>query len=218
MASVLCVVYSVPIAVSLWWLILFTRSSVVAQFHASAALEPPRAPSTISVFNNKECPLPIRIVGWYLASFVLMLPLVPFFPASFRAPYFGYTFQGPAFLLIYSLSLALTFVPGFGLLALKRWSYPLTVVGQLFAIVTCLYMAFSPAYAQWFGETYERLTPRNFPYDIEHMLRITRYSVAFGVLIPIAILITLWVARRDFLQAADRASQNSLPTPSTPSA
>jgi uncharacterized membrane protein len=167
----------------------------------------------MAALHSPDCPLPIRIIGWYLASFILMLPLVPFFPASFRAPYFGHTFKAPGFFLIYSLSLALTFVPGFGLLALKRWSYPLTVVAQLFAIVTCLYMAFSRSYTRWFRETYERLNPPNFPYDIEHVLRVARYSLAFGIVIPVAILITLWISRRQFFLAADRASQGSLSTP-----
>ena len=37
LVSILAVIYGIPIAISLWWLILFTRRSVIAQFEALAA-------------------------------------------------------------------------------------------------------------------------------------------------------------------------------------
>src|SRR6266478_318150 len=47
LAAILALIYGIPTAISAWWLILFTRSSVVAQFHEFAALQPPRAPPTL---------------------------------------------------------------------------------------------------------------------------------------------------------------------------
>src|ERR1700722_1515676 len=89
LAAMLALIYGTPTAISVWWLILFTRRSVVAQFHDFAALQAPRAPSTMSVFNNPECPLAVRILGWYLGSFILIIPFIPFLPSSVPAMYFG---------------------------------------------------------------------------------------------------------------------------------
>src|SRR5882762_1636893 len=150
LASVLAVTYGIPIVISLWWLILFTRRSVVAQFQAreqssmaqfsQSRAQLPRQISPIILafrrFNNPDCPLGIRIIGWYLASFILMVPFLPFFPSRVPALYFGHAFRGPAAIAVYVLNFALLCIPGIGLLLLKRWSYPLTILSQLFGCST----------------------------------------------------------------------------------
>jgi Tfp pilus assembly major pilin PilA len=49
------------------------------------------------------------------------------------------------------------------------------------------------------------------------MLHYSRYFNLIGLLIPIAIVLTLFMARGKFYQAVNRAAQNSLPTTPTPS-
>src|SRR5258708_20580739 len=82
-------------------------------------------------FNNPDCPLGIRIIGWYLASFILRVPFLPFFSSRVPALDFGHAFRGPAAIAVYVLNFALLCIPRIGLFLLKRWSYPLTILTQL---------------------------------------------------------------------------------------
>ncbi len=217
LAAILALIYAVPTAISAWWLILFTRSSVLAQFHDFAALQPPRAPSTMSVFNNPECPLAVRIIGWYLGSFILVIPFIPFLPGSIPAMYFGKVFFGPAALGVYAFNFALISIPGIGLLLLKRWSYPLTIASQLLASVNAIFTTSSPSYEASVRAVFEKMNIPNFPSNTEQMLHYSRYFNLIGLLIPIAIVVTLFIARGKFYEAANRAAQGSLPTAPTPS-
>jgi hypothetical protein len=215
LAAILAVIYGIPAAVSIWWLILFTRSSVVAQYQASAALEPPRPPSAMAVFNNPECPLAIRIVGWYVGSFVVVIPFIPFLPGSVPAIFFGKVFFGPVAIAVYALNFALISIPGIGLLLLKRWSYPLTIASQLLASANAIYITLSPSYEANVRTVFEKMSIPNLPSDTEQMLHYSRYFSLIGLLIPIAIVVTLLAARNKFYEATDRASQAAA-TPANP--
>jgi hypothetical protein len=214
LAAILAVIYGIPTAVSIWWLILFTRRSVFSQFQTSAALQPPRPPSAMAVFNNPQCPLAIRIVGWYLGSFVLVIPFMPFLPSSIPAVYFGKVFSGPAAIAVYALNFALISIPGIGLLLLKGWSYPLTIASQLLLSANAVYTTLSPSYEANVRAIFEKMSIPNLPTNTEQMLHYSRYFSLIGLLIPIAILITLLAARHKFYEAADRASQPPKETPS----
>jgi hypothetical protein len=216
LAAILALIYAIPTAISAWWLILFTRSSVVAQFHDFAMLQAPRAPSTMSVFNNPECPLAVRIIGWYLGSFILVIPFIPFLPSSVPAMYFGKVFFGPAALGVYAFNFALISIPGIGLLLLKRWSYPLTIASQLLASVNAIFTTSSPSYEASVRAVFEKMNIPNFPSNTEQMLHYSRYFNLIGLLIPIAIVVTLFIARGKFYEAANRASQRSVSSPPQP--
>ena len=206
LTAILAFIYGIPTAISVWWLVLFTRPSIVAQFHDFAALQTPRAPSILSVFNNPKCPLAIRVGGWYLGSFVLVIPFIPFLPGSVPAMCFGKVFFGPAAIAVYAFNLALISIPGIGLLLLKRWSYPLTIASQLLACINAIYTMSSPSFEANVRAVFEKMSLPNFPSNTEQMLHYSRYFSLIGLLIPIAIVVTLWIARREFYQAADLAS------------
>jgi len=216
LAAILAIIYGIPTAISVWWLILFTRRSVVAQFHDFAALQAPRAPSTMSVFNNPECPLAVRIMGWYLGSFLLIIPFIPFLPSSVPAMYFGKVFFGPAALGVYAFNFALISIPGIGLLLLKRWSYPLTIASQLLASVNAIFTTSSSSYEVGVRAVFEKMNIPNFPSNTEQMLHYSRYFNLIGLLIPIAIVVTLLIARGRFYEACNRASQRSGSSPPEP--
>ena len=217
LAAILAVIYGIPTAVSIWWLILFTRGSVAAQFQASAALEPPRSPSAIAVFNNPECPLAIRITGWYLGSFAIVIPFILFLPNSIPAAYFGHVLFGPAAIVIYILNFALISIPGIGLLLLKRWSYPLTIASQILAGANAIGTTLSPSYDANVRAVFEKMGIPSLHAGTEQMLHYSRYFSLIGLLVPLAIVITLLVTRRKFYEATHRASQPAA-TPPSPTA
>lgn len=214
--AALAVTYGIPTAISIWWLILFTRRSVVAQFQAQAALELPCAPSTLSVFNNPACPLAVRIVGWYLGSFVIVVPFLPFVPNFVPAIFFGHVYFGPAAVAIYVINFAIISIPGIGLLLLKRWSYPLTFATQLLACANAVYSTLSPSYEASLRTMFEKMNLPEISAYAAQMLHYTRYFSLIGLLFPAAILVTLYVFRQKFYEAADRASQNAIISPPSP--
>jgi hypothetical protein len=213
LAAILGVIYGIPTAVSIWWLVLFTRRSVVVEFQASPALEPPRSHSAMAVFNNPECPLAIRIVGWYLGSFVIVIPFIPFLPNSIPAAYFGHVLFGPAAIAIYVLNFALISIPGIGLLLLKRWSYPLTIASQILASVNAIYTTMSPSYDANVRAMFEKMNIPSLPANTEQTLHYSRCFSLIGLVFPIAIVITLLLTHRPFYEAALRASLLTRQTP-----
>jgi hypothetical protein len=209
LATVLAVIYGIPVVIALWWLILFTRPAVIAQFHSSTALAQ-EAPF-VSAFrlSKPACPLAVRIIGWYLASFVLMIPLLPFLPRRFPLFLFGHLFYGPPALLFLLLYFAFLIVPGFGLLLLKPWSYPLTIASQLFVCANGFAATFSPSYTRMVRSM---LAGMNFPElspTAEQILSYTRYFNLVSLTIPIAIVITLVVVRKEFLAALAADAQST---------
>jgi len=211
--GVLAITYGIPTAISIWWLILFTRRSVVAQFQALSAFEPPRAPSSLSVFNNPECPLAVRIVGWYLGSFIVVIPFLPFVPRSIPAIFFGHVYFGLTAAAIYVANFAIISIPGIGLLLLKRWSYPLTFASQLLACANAIYSTLSPSYEAAVRAMLEKMNVPELPAYTAQMLHYSRYFSLVGLLFPAAILVTLYVSRQKFYEAADRASESPISSP-----
>src|SRR5260221_2459347 len=211
--AILGITYGIPGAIAIWWLILFTRRSIVAQFQALAAIEPPRAPSSLSVFNNPECPLAIRIVGWYLGSFVIVIPFLPFVPSSVPAIFFGHVYFGLAAAALYIANFAFISIPGIGLLLLKRWSYPLTFASQLLACANAVYSTLSPSYEASLRTMFEKMKMPEIPAYTAQMLHYSRYFSLVGLFFPAAILVTLYVSRQKFYEAAARPSQSPISSP-----
>ena len=202
LASVLAVTYGIPVVIALWWVILLTRTSVVTQFHSPAALESQSPVISTFRLSKPGCPLAVRIIGWYLASFVLFVPFLPFFPKRIPAFFFGHFFRGPAALIFLFLYFALLIIPGFGLLLLKRWSYPLTIASQLLVCANGLAATFSPTYTEMVRSALAGMSLPELPPTAEQMLNYSRYFNLLSLTIPIAILVTLLVVRRQFFAAA----------------
>jgi hypothetical protein len=212
--AILTVTYGIPAVIAVWWLIIFTRRSVVAQFQAHAALKPPQP--RFSVFNNPACPLAVRIVGWYLGSFIIVIPFIPFLPKSTPAILFGHVYFGPAAAAIYVINLAVISIPGIGLLLLKRWSYPLTFASQILACVNAVYSTLSQTYESTFRAMFEKMNLPEIPAYTEQTVHYSRYFSLIGLLFPAAILITLYVTRQKFYQAAEQTPLVPPPTPTMP--
>ena len=204
-AFLLALIYGVPMAIATWWLVLFTRDPVVAQFHEA---DPPISPSAPgpSFRNNPECPLAVRIVAWYLASFVLLLPFLPFLPFRIPAYFLGHLYRGPAASLIFIFDFVLLAVAGIGLLLVKRWGYALTLATQILFCINGVYSAFSASFESMVRSVMSEMHLPEFPSVTQAMLSHIRYFNLFGLIIPLAIIVTLVTCRRAFFAAANGTS------------
>src|SRR5258707_1390908 len=91
------------------------------------------------------------------------------------------------------------------------------MLALIYGIPTAISTTSSPYYEASVRAVFEKMNIPNFPSNTEQMLHYSRYFNLIGLLIPIAIVVTLFMARGKFYEAANRAAQGSLPTTPTPS-
>jgi hypothetical protein len=202
------VVYALPAAVGAWWLVLFTRRGVKAQFVSKTSavglvdlsLPQPQKP---------RCPLAILVIAWYFISAAANVVFLPFLPFRFPTVYFGHAFQGWIGTALLLLNCSLLVVAGVGLLKLKPWSYPLTIALQLIHIASGIMTLLSPNFDSFLSSVISKvndvmhLPPGIYsPIDVVHNYRWFAY---FGLLIPLVIVVLLFYYRERFLEAASAA-------------
>src|SRR5271157_3678921 len=138
MKWVLVLFYGIPFGVGIWWLILFTRQTVVddfnplfARLHPGKTLdasgfpqEPPPPPSYVP--GGPACPLPLLIIaGLDIFGGVSMLTLlvVPYsFISAIPIFLFGHAFHG-GLALVFLVLLGIVYaVCGVGIIKLKPWA------------------------------------------------------------------------------------------------
>jgi hypothetical protein len=201
----LVLIYGMPMAIATWWLVLFTKPQVLVQFERAAPQISGSCPRP-TFFNNPRCPLAVRIVAWYLASFVLLVPFLPFLPLHIPAFFLGHLFRGPAAALMLILDFALLAVAGLGLLLVKRWGYAVTLASQILFCINGLYAAFSASFESVVRSVMDEMNLPALPPVTQAMFRQIRYFSLLGLIIPLAIIVTLLVCRRAFFTAANGAA------------
>ena len=200
-------IYGMPLLIGIWWLILFNRKTVKAQFAGAAGSADPAVP------RKPACPLPIAVLAWFYISSILNLLFFPFL--SFRVPVFvfGRVLPGRVALAVLILSCLASFVSGVGLLKLKPWSYSLTIGLQVFWLASTAVSMLSPNYKAVMDSFLKemqaslhlpetRFSPASFAHHYG-------WTVALGLLFAGAILGLLVYYRPRFLEAASAANSGS---------
>jgi hypothetical protein len=201
--------YGIPVLISLWWLILFNRKRVRAEFAGNLPHEiSPGVPAPA-----RRGLLGVTIVGWFLiVSSALALFFVPFsLKFGFPMIVFGRVAHGMAASAILVGSCALQLAAGIGLVRRKKWSYPVTIALQLFWLTSGIFTFTSPGFQSAMQEMMEKIG--NFPpgTGLSDSMRFGMHSAWIGLLGPILILGVLIYQRRQFLESAEADSKN-LPT------
>lgn len=199
--------YGLPLIVGTWWLVLFNRKSVKAQFAGITSSAEPGIP------QKPRCPLPIAVLAWFYISSILNLVFLPFLP--FRVPIliFGRALTGAAGMTVMTVSCLLLAVCGVGLLKLKPWSYSLTIGLYLFWLASTVVSVLSPNYNRVMDSFLKEMqaslhlpetqfSPTNFTHHYG-------WAMALGLLFTGAILGLLVYYRPRFLKAASAAASSS---------
>jgi hypothetical protein len=193
-------VYGIPVVLAGWWLMLFTRRGVVAQFEARRLEMPPAR--TIR-FSKRGCPLAVSVVGWFLLSTVLSAVVLPFLPFPVPVILFGHMFEGSPATLLLIAQFGLIAVTSVGLLRLQRWSLPASVALQILYVANALFTFLSPHYVDQIRDIMKRMQIPPLPAGFPDFLPYTRYFAWIGLLAPIGCIVTLLYARKAFNAAAD---------------
>lgn len=197
--------YAVPLGIAIWWLILFNRKAIAAQFVASGVipLDASGFPTQTTSDARPALPLPITVVAVFLLLSLFSVFLLPFIHMPMVL--FAHAFRGPAGTAVWMTTCLLSTAAGIGLLWRKRWSYPLTLGLQLLWFVSGIVTLASPKYADLMHEAISSMTFSTAPYPEVPIEQLRRYSYV-GLVFPLLTGILLLYYRLRFLQAC--ASRN----------
>ena len=200
---ILFLVYGAPLLIGVWWLILFNRPSVKAQFIGSA---PPADPS---VPPKPACPPPIAVLAWFYITSILNLLFFPFLP--FRVPIFlfGRVLPGSIGMSVLIVTCLVFFVAGVGLLKLKPWSYTLTLGLQVFWLASMVVTVLSPNYNaamdSFMKDILASMHLPDTPFSPVGFSHNYGWTVVLGLMVAGAMLGLLVYYRPRFLDQASRA-------------
>ena len=199
-------VYGIPLVIGVWWLILFNRKAIVAQFSAVGAqtltgtgmqTAPTAAAYNPVQIESPSCPIPISVVAVFslLSSLSLLIVIFGHSPLFL----FGHAIAGIPGKAVYALSCGLHLATGIGLLRLKAWSFPLTLALQVFWFFSSAVTMFSSTYEQHLRETLASSSMASNP-NYFHMMR---YISQGSLLIPVVTMGVLIYYGGRFLRAAE---------------
>lgn len=187
------VVYAVPLAIGVWWLILFTRRGIMAAFvqPGDTGAAPKR-------------PLMVTIIAYWIivggAGTILMSFMgLPAFIA-------GFVVQGWGGAVVYLALGALNLYAGRGLLKLQEAARQLTMALFGLSIVQVIAVAASPATRQKITAAQRALagdTPPPTTFDASQM---TMYFMAVGAVIA---AVSIWLLVRDRAAFQDQGQQQA---------
>lgn len=219
------ILYGVPSAIGVWWLILFTRPRVVAAFQNESALAstplvadssgfplaassgtavsaPPRKPSV---------PLPIAIIAGFDLSGAVWMLLMIFLPLPFLPRFFLFGVEIPG--VPYKLFLAVLSV-GYvvfilGIFKLKRWGLDSLLLVKSLFLISGLVTLLNPRFMESMYEVMAKAIPANpafpngNPFGSHAFLQgILIFSFVFGL----ALVGVMLFYRARFLKAAEEAA------------
>ncbi len=205
----LFVFYAVPVVIGIWWLILFNRPNIRAQFSGLAP-----GSSVTEETAKPRCPLPVAVIAGFLVfSFLCVLLVVPLF--HFRVPMllFGHLLRGRFGFGILMLTAVLILIAAMGLWRLKRWSYPLIIGLQAFWLLNGTITFLSPNFGQ---NMQEILNETQMPvrsatamdWASQNYLHSVWWMMILGLVPNLLILAILLYYRDAFQKAAAEAETN----------
>lgn len=197
------VFYGLPLAIGIWWLILFNRQSIANQFVQAAGgpLDASGFPVEAISASKPALPLPIAVFGVFI---VISSAFSMFFPLFLPLPviFFGHAMRGTAGTAVWVGFCLITLATGVGLLRLKRWSYDLTLGLQLLWLLSGIVTLISGNYPALIHEVMSSMQARlggQYPeYPPEQM----RMFSFMGLSVPVMILGLLVYYRSRFLEAS----------------
>ena len=197
-------VYGLPLAIAVWWLILFNRKTIATQFVAlgtgiGSPLDPSGFPGEPTSASKPTLPLPITVLAVFLLFSSLSVLLIFF--VHMPVILFAHALRGAAGTAAWITTCLLSSAAGIGLLCRKPWSYWLTLGLQLLWLLSGVVTLTSPKYADLMREAMSSMTFPTMPYPEYPIERLRTFSYA-GLAFPIFILTLLLYYRSRFLQAS----------------
>jgi hypothetical protein len=216
------VIYGIPFAVGIWWLILFTRSRVVSAFQTPSPFGRAPLPIDASGFpapqiyslpatpKKPSCPVPLLIVAGLLLFSAVSTPLMFLLPTTPSVPMFFFGFTTSATLgriVVASLAIANGLL-AIGVIRLKPLALDAILVLQAIFLVNGIASLGSPNFVHIMHDAMRQVAAANpnLPADFTFFSdTFFRGMLIFGLIFSLAIVGVLVGFRARFLQAAQAA-------------
>jgi hypothetical protein len=203
--TVLAAIYGIPLAIGIWWLILFNRKAIKSQFAGSAI------PFDANFPQKPRCPTPVAVLAWLFIACVLDVPFLAFLP-SVPLLLFGHFIGGQAGRTVLILMFVLFAVAGIGLLKLKPWSYSLTLGLEFFflasGMVTLLNPNFKTVSKSVILQMENSMPMPNSGFTLLNYSHYMDWAMGLGLAFVAAVLVLLLYYRKRFLELAAAAAAN----------
>jgi hypothetical protein len=206
---------AVLLTIAVWWLVLFTRKSVIEQFSGTAPVEAipgASASGELPVFAAAtplpRRPLAITVIAWfYLASLPSMIPAFLMYQyQKMPIPFFGRLLGSRGAVLYFALSVSVLLAAGIALLKNRVWGFWLAFSNELFRLLNFAATVFLPGSAKRWEKVMASIQIQYSP-EMPHPP--LTFPPAFlwigfgaGFLVGLAILSILWTCRKRFFELA----------------
>lgn len=182
--TMMVAIYGLPVAIGIWWLILFNRQAIKEQFvPVPVGSELPQETST------PRCPLPLAILAGFNIFSVACCAFVPLLRLPFNVILFAHRFHGLAGGILFTLTASLLLIGAIGLLKLKRWSYPIVLGLNFFWLASGTVSLLSSNYEQ---NLHDIVSQMNLP-ESAVTANTFAQSRVFGIISLIPIVFLIWL-------------------------
>ncbi|HEY4979470.1 MAG TPA: hypothetical protein VII25_09920 [Candidatus Acidoferrum sp.] len=194
--------YALPILIGIWWLILFNKAAIKAQFTGTTPVASTDTPT------RPRCPLPVAIIAGFMLFSVLGLFAMPLMHMPIAMILFGHRIHGEFGSFLFASTTVLYLAAAIGLLRLQRWSYPLSLGLYAFWTLSGVTTFFSPNYPQLMKEIFSEM---NLPESSTAGLQLVNSrGFALLTLIPTLIIVAILLYYRKRFWEASAAAQSAV--------
>ncbi len=194
--------YAAPILIGIWWLILFNKASIKAQFTDAVPLTATDTPTL------PRCPLPVAIIAGFMLFSVLGMFAMPLLHMPIAMILFGHRIRGEFGSFLFASTTVLYLAAAIGLLRLQRWSYPLSLGLYAFWTLSGVTTFLSPRYPQIMTEVFSEM---NLPESSTAGLQmVSSRAFALFTLIPTLIVVAILLYYRKRFWEASAAAHTAV--------
>lgn len=202
-------------AIAVWWLVLFTRKSVVEQFSGAASLATARDSAVaveprafVTAPQQPRRPLAVTIIAWfYLASLPSMIFSILIYQLQkMSVPFFGLLLEGKEVVIYFIINSSVLLLAGIALLKNRAWGFWLAFSVQLFGLLNIATILMLPGGAARWKNFTASLRPSFLPqvegaeWFVSFPQAIYWIGLGTGFLFGIVILWILWTARKRYFE------------------
>ncbi len=211
--------YGIPVAVGIWWLILFTRPRVVAAFKSLGGFAPEPMALDASGFpapppvalpaapKKPSCPVPLLIVAGLLLASAVSTPIAFLLPSTPSVPmfFFGFTTTVTTGRLIVGALSVINGILAIGLIRLKPHALDALLALQSIFLINGVASLASPNFIHIMHDAMAQVAaanpnlPPGFPMFSDGFFRAI---LVFGLLFSLCIIGVLVGFRSRFVKAA----------------
>jgi hypothetical protein len=190
--------YAIPILIGVWSLILFNRRGVKAQFKGNVLAGEAQSP------GKPRCPLPLAVTAGFLLLSTLGMFAMPLLHLPIISILFGHRLRGELGTFVFATSTILYLAAAIGLLALKRWSYPLILGLSIFWLLSGFVSFLSPNFGANMQELLSEMNSPETSAAVSPFLQNRAFAI-LALLPSVGFLGFLIYYRKRFLHACETA-------------